>query len=46
MRIFDISQELFGCVVFPGDPKPKREAISSMEEAPCRSILMALKGES
>ncbi len=32
MRIFDISQELFGCVVFPGDPKPKREVLSSMEE--------------
>ena len=32
MRIFDISQELFGCVVFPGDPAPKREILSSMEE--------------
>ena len=32
MRIFDISQELFGCVVFPGDPAPKREILSSMEQ--------------
>lgn len=31
MKIYDISQELFGCVVFPGDPAPKREILSSME---------------
>lgn len=24
MEIFDISQEVFGCAVFPGDPKPER----------------------
>ncbi len=27
MKIYDISQEIFGCVVFPGDPKPKRNQI-------------------
>lgn len=32
MKIYDISQELFSCVVFPGDPAPKREILSSMEE--------------
>lgn len=32
MKIYDISQELFSCVVFPGDPAPKRERLSSMEE--------------
>ena len=32
MKIYDISQELFGCVVFPGDPAPKREIMSSMED--------------
>ncbi len=32
MKIYDISQELFGCVVFPGDPAPRREILSSMEE--------------
>ena len=32
MKIYDISQELFGCVVFPGDPAPVREKLSSMEE--------------
>ncbi len=32
MKIYDISQELFSCVVFPGDPAPKREVLSSMEK--------------
>ena len=31
MKIYDISQEVFGCVVFPGDPAPKKNEISSME---------------
>ncbi len=31
MRIFDISQEIFGCVVYPGDPAPQREQIRSIE---------------
>ena len=25
MRIYDISQEVFGCAVYPGDPRPERE---------------------
>ena len=32
MKIYDISQELFSCLVFPGDPAPQYERISSMEE--------------
>ena len=32
MKIYDISQELFSCVVFPGDPAPVRQTLSSMEE--------------
>ena len=32
MNIYDISQELFSCVVFPGDPAPKREVLSSMKD--------------
>jgi len=32
MKIYDISQELFSCVVFPGDPAPVRERISSMDD--------------
>lgn len=32
MKIYDISQELFSCIIFPGDPAPTREVLSSMEE--------------
>jgi len=32
MKIYDISQEVFGCVVFPGDPKPEREKLAQMAE--------------
>ena len=32
MKIYDISQELFSCVVFPGDPAPQREVLSSMKD--------------
>lgn len=30
MKIYDISQEVFGCVVFPGDPAPERTVLCSM----------------
>lgn len=30
MKIYDISQEVFSCVVFPGDPAPQREVLSNM----------------
>ena len=32
MKIYDISQEVFGCQVYPGDPTPKKMVISSMEK--------------
>lgn len=32
MKIYDISQEVFNCVVFPGDPAPQREVLSQMSE--------------
>lgn len=32
MKIYDISQEVFSCVVFPGDPAPKREILSNMDD--------------
>ncbi len=32
MKIYDISQEVFGCNVYPGDPAPKREVLSQMTE--------------
>lgn len=31
MKIYDISQEVFSCVVFPGDPAPKKHTLCSME---------------
>lgn len=32
MKIYDISQEVFNCMVFPGDPQPKRELMMQMSE--------------
>lgn len=32
MKLYDISQELFCCQVYPGDPAPKREILSSMAD--------------
>lgn len=32
MRIYDISQELFSSVVFPGDPAPEKTTLSSMAD--------------
>ena len=31
MKIFDISQEIFSCQVYPGDPAPEKKVLSSME---------------
>ena len=30
MKIYDVSQEVFNCQVYPGDPAPRREVLSSM----------------
>ncbi len=30
MKIYDISQEVFGSEVYPGDPKPRREILRAM----------------
>lgn len=32
MMIYDISQEVFGCCVFPGDPKPERKVMMKISE--------------
>ncbi len=32
MKIYDISQEVFSCNVFPGDPAPEKEMLSSIKE--------------
>ena len=31
MRIYDISQEVFSCAVYPGDPKPEKKRLSATE---------------
>ena len=32
MKIYDISQEIFSCRVYPGDPTPERKVLSSIEK--------------
>ena len=32
MKIYDISQEVFGCAVYPGDPVPKKETLCSTDK--------------
>ena len=32
MKIYDISQEVFSCKVYPGDPAPKKQTLNSMEK--------------
>ena len=32
MKLYDISQEIFSCVVFPGDPAPQRQTLCDTEK--------------
>lgn len=32
MKIYDISQEVFSCAVFPGDPKPEKQTLCATEK--------------
>ena len=32
MKIYDISQEIFTCQIYPGDPTPEKKVLSSMEK--------------
>ena len=32
MQLYDISQEIFTCAVYPGDPAPVREVLASMDK--------------
>lgn len=32
MKLYDISQEVFDCTVFPGDPKPQKITVSDMKD--------------
>ena len=31
MKIYDISQEVFSCAVYPGDPQPEKQTLYSIE---------------
>lgn len=33
MKIYDISQEVFSCKVYPGDPAPERQILCAIEKA-------------
>lgn len=32
MKLYDISQEIFSCVVFPGDPAPEKQTLCATEK--------------
>ena len=32
MKIYDISQEVFSCCVYPGDPKPEKKTLWATEK--------------
>ena len=38
MKIYDISQEIFTCVVYPGDPAPERKLISDMNNGEMHNL--------
>ena len=31
MKIYDISQKVFGCEVYPGDPAPEKKVLKSIQ---------------
>ena len=40
MKVYDISQEVFSCKVFPGDPVPQGELICSLEDGDFYNLTM------
>lgn len=43
MKIYDITQELFSCEVYPGDPAPKKEALCSIDNGDvCNLTVLSL----
>lgn len=37
MKLYDISQEVFCCEVYPGDPVPEKKVLKSMQQGDCGS---------
>ena len=40
MKIYDISQEVFSCEVYPGDPIPEKTALKSMQEGEVYNLIL------
>ena len=40
MRVYDISQEVLNCVVFPGDPAPYREQVKKIDDGELYNLSM------
>lgn len=38
MKIYDISQEVFSCAIYPGDPKPEKQILSSTAAGDCYNL--------
>lgn len=38
MKVYDISQEIFGCVVFPGDPAPEKQVLKRISEGSASNL--------
>ena len=38
MKIYDISQEVFSCEVYPGDPKPEKQVLRSTVSGDCYNL--------
>lgn len=38
MKIYDVSQEVFGCRVYPGDPAPEKRTLAAIEKGDCYNL--------
>lgn len=38
MKVYDISQEVFSCEVYPGDPKPEKQVLRSTASGDCYNL--------
>ena len=45
MKVYDISQEVFSCEVYPGDPIPEKNVLKSMQKGSKQILLLPLYSE-
>ena len=38
MKIYDVSQEVFGCRVYPGDPAPEKRTLAAIAKGDCYNL--------